>query len=183
MKMKFEMGLACLALLVFASCGEKSTAKKAGELDDFVLFVQQEIQWLQKTQPGLRKTVSKGDEVSTETIDSLDWANELEWVTTWSLLEAAKKTKYDETVDSAGSLKIVRYNAQDTAAELQELMVNYRKNKIQLMQWTIKQRSWYMDRDVRVSFQPRQGYGVSVSENAIWSSPVAYEIFAEIGNR
>jgi len=63
------------------------------------------------------------------------------------------------------------------------LMVNYRKNKIQLMQWTIKQRSWYMDRDVRVSFQPRQGYGVSVSENAIWSSSVVYEIFAEIGNR
>ena len=44
MKMKYGMGLACLALLVFASCGEKSTAKKAGELDDFVLFAQQEIQ-------------------------------------------------------------------------------------------------------------------------------------------
>ncbi len=60
-------------------------------------------------------------------------------------------------------------------------MVNYRKQKIQLIQWTIKQRSWYMDRDVRISFQPRQGYGVSVSENAIWASPNSYEIFAEIG--
>jgi len=84
-------------------------------------------------------------------------------------------------VDSSGALKIVRFNAQDTAAELQELMVNYRKQKIQLIQWTIKQRSWYMDRDVRISFQPRQGYGVSVSENAIWASPNSYEIFAEIG--
>jgi hypothetical protein len=50
-----------------------------------------------------------------------------------------------------------------------------------LMQWTIKQRSWYMDRDVRISFQPRQGYGVSVKENAVWASPNSYEIFAEIG--
>lgn len=183
MKMKLGLGVACMFMAGFAACTEKSAAKKAGESDSFVLFAQKEIGWLQKTQPGLRKTVSKGDEVSTETVDSLDWANELEWVTTWSLLEAAKKSKYDETIDSAGSLKIVRYNAQDTAAELQELMVNYRKNQIQLMQWTIKQRSWYMDRDVRVSFQPRQGYGISVNENAIWSSPKAYEIFAEIGNR
>ncbi|MCX8485464.1 MAG: hypothetical protein ORO02_09705 [Bacteroidia bacterium] len=169
-----------LCLIVFVGCG-KSTASKQSATDGFVEFAQQEIAWLQKTQPGLRKTVSKGEEVSTETIDSVDWANELEWVTAWSLIESAKKTHYDETVDTSGALKIVRYNAQDTMAELQELMVNYRKNKVQLMQWTIKQRSWYMDRDVRISFQPRQGYGISVSENAIWTSPNAYEIFAEIG--
>lgn len=92
-------------------------------------FALKEIDWLQKSQPGLRKTVTKGDEVSTESMDTLDWSNELEWVTEWSLTEAAKKSKYDETVDSSGALKIVRFNAQDTAAELQELMVNYRKQK------------------------------------------------------
>jgi hypothetical protein len=62
-------------------------------------------------------------------------------------------------------------------------MVTYRKGKIDLMQWDIKQRSWYMDRDLRVSFQPRKGYGVRVSENAVWASPRAYEIFAEINNK
>jgi len=178
-----NLGLVGWVVLVFVACTEKQPAASVGGKDEFVEFAQEEIAWLQKSQPGLRKTVSKGEEVTTETVDSLDWANELEWVTTWSLSEASKKYKYDETIDSAGALKIVRYNAQDTAAELQELMVNYRKNRIQLMQWTIKQRSWYMDRDVRVSFQPRQGYGINVAENAVWSSPNSYEIFAEIGHR
>jgi hypothetical protein len=170
-----------LGVIALVACNDAGSPQNVAAEDGFVSFALKEIDWLQKSQPGLRKTVTKGDEVSTESMDTLDWSNELEWVTEWSLTEAAKKSKYDETVDSSGALKIVRFNAQDTAAELQELMVNYRKQKIQLIQWTIKQRSWYMDRDVRISFQPRQGYGVSVSENAIWASPNSYEIFAEIG--
>lgn len=170
-----------LGVIALVACNDADSPQNVAAEDGFVSFALKEIDWLQKSQPGLRKTVTKGDEVSTESMDTLDWSNELEWVTEWSLTEAAKKSKYDETVDSSGALKIVRFNAQDTAAELQELMVNYRKQKIQLIQWTIKQRSWYMDRDVRISFQPRQGYGVSVSENAIWASPNSYEIFAEIG--
>ena len=170
-----------LGVIALVACNDAGSPPNVAAEDGFVSFALEEIDWLQKSQPGLRKTVTKGDEVSTESMDTLDWSNELEWVTEWSLTEAAKKSKYDETVDSSGALKIVRFNAQDTAAELQELMVNYRKQKIQLIQWTIKQRSWFMDRDVRISFQPRQGYGVSVSENAIWASPNSYEIFAEIG--
>lgn len=178
MRKIWMVGLGVIALV---ACNDAGSPQNVAAEDGFVSFALNEIDWLQKSQPGLRKTVTKGDEVSTESMDTLDWSNELEWVTEWSLTEAAKKSKYDETVDSSGALKIVRFNAQDTAAELQELMVNYRKQKIQLIQWTIKQRSWYMDRDVRISFQPRQGYGVSVSENAIWASPNSYEIFAEIG--
>ena len=178
MRKIWMVGLGVIALV---ACNDAGSPQNVAAEDGFVSFALKEIDWLQKSQPGLRKTVTKGDEVSTESMDTLDWSNELEWVMEWSLTEAAKKSKYDETVDSSGALKIVRFNAQDTAAELQELMVNYRKQKIQLIQWTIKQRSWYMDRDVRISFQPRQGYGVSVSENAIWASPNSYEIFAEIG--
>ncbi len=176
-----KIWLVGLGVIALVACNDADSPQNVAAEDGFVSFALKEIDWLQKSQPGLRKTVTKGDEVSTESMDTLDWSNELEWVTEWSLTEAAKKSKYDETVDSSGALKIVRFNAQDTAAELQELMVNYRKQKIQLIQWTIKQRSWYMDRDVRISFQPRQGYGVSVSENAIWASPNSYEIFAEIG--
>ena len=160
MRKIWMVGLGVIALV---ACNDAGSPQNVAAEDGFVSFALKEIDWLQKSQPGLRKTVTKGDEVSTESMDTLDWSNELEWVTEWSLTEAAKKSKYDETVDSSGALKIVRFNAQDTAAELQELMVNYRKQKIQLIQWTIKQRSWYMDRDVRISFQPRQGYWVSVS--------------------
>jgi len=176
-------GAVLLLFLMMAGCGKDQWVDAAKESDSFVRFAQNEILWLQKIQPGMRKTVTSGEDVSTETLDSVEWSNELEMIRSWSVSEYRKKHTYDETVDSAGSLMIVRYNAQDTLAELQELMVTYRKGKIDLMQWDIKQRSWYMDRDLRVSFQPRKGYGVRVSENAVWASPRAYEIFAEINNK
>ena len=56
------------------------------------------------------------------------------------------------------------------------------KGKIEIMQWTVIQRSWFMDRDLRISFQPRKGYGIRVIENAIWSSEKSYEIYIEINN-
>jgi hypothetical protein len=181
---RYGLSTAVLLLcLMMAGCGKDQWVDAAKESDSFVRFAQNEILWLQKIQPGMRKTVTSGEDVSTETLDSVEWSNELEMIRSWSVSEYRKKHTYDETVDSAGSLMIVRYNAQDTLAELQELMVTYRKGKIDLMQWDIKQRSWYMDRDLRVSFQPRKGYGVRVSENAVWASPRAYEIFAEINNK
>ena len=181
---RYGLSVAVLLLcLMMAGCGKDQWVDAAKESDSFVRFAQNEILWLQKIQPGMRKTVTSGEDVSTETLDSVEWSNELEMIRSWSVSEYRKKHTYDETVDSAGSLMIVRYNAQDTLAELQELMVTYRKGKIDLMQWDIKQRSWYMDRDLRVSFQPRKGYGVRVSENAVWASPRAYEIFAEINNK
>jgi hypothetical protein len=183
MKRYWESGAVLMLCVLMAGCGKDQWVDAAKESDSFVRFAQNEISWLQKIQPGMRKTVTSGEDVSTETLDSVEWSNELEMIRSWSVSEYRKKYTYDETVDSAGSLMIVRYNAQDTLAELQELMVTYRKGKIDLMQWDIKQRSWYMDRDLRVSFQPRKGYGVRVSENAVWASPRAYEIFAEINNK
>ena len=183
MKRYWEIGAVLMLCVLMAGCGKDQWVDAAKESDSFVRFAQNEIMWLQKIQPGMRKTVTSGEDVSTETLDSVEWSNELEMIRSWSVSEYRKKHTYDETVDSAGSLMIVRYNAQDTLAELQELMVTYRKGKIDLMQWDIKQRSWYMDRDLRVSFQPRKGYGVRVSENAVWASPRAYEIFAEINNK
>ncbi len=183
MKRYWESGAVLMLCVLMAGCGKDQWVDAAKESDSFVRFAQNEIMWLQKIQPGMRKTVTSGEDVSTETLDSVEWSNELEMIRSWSVSEYRKKHTYDETVDSAGSLMIVRYNAQDTLAELQELMVTYRKGKIDLMQWDIKQRSWYMDRDLRVSFQPRKGYGVRVSENAVWASPRAYEIFSEINNK
>ena len=180
--MKQLLMLMSAAVMGLWSCSEKGVSKKLSETDSLIAFAQGEIAELQRAQKTLRKTVSRGEEVTTETLANVDWSNELEWVTAWSLQGAKKKCVYDETIDSSGALKIVRYNAQDSTAALQELMVNYRKNEIQLMQWTVRQRSWYLDRDLRISFQPKQGYGVWVNENAIWTSPNAYEIFAEIQN-
>ncbi len=173
-----------VALLV--GCGKDSHVDAAAEPDSFVRFAQNEIAWLQKVQPGMTKTVTEGEKVETESIDSLDWQNELESIPTWSVFALSKKSKtqpaYDTTIDESGPLKIVRMNARDTAAELQELMVTYRKGKIEIMQWTVLQRSWYMDRDLRISFQPRKGYGIQVKENAIWSSEKSDEIYIENNN-
>ena len=167
-------------------CGKDSHIDAAAEPDSFVRFAQNEIDWLQKVQPGITKTVTEGEKVETEFLDSLDWNNELEAIRTWSVFALAKKSKtqpaYDTTIDESGALKIVRMNARDTAAELQEFMVTYRKGKIEIMQWTVIQRSWFMDRNLRISFQPRKGYGIHVIENAIWSSEKSYEIYIEINN-
>ena len=167
-------------------CGKDSHIDAAAEPDSFVRFAQNEIDWLQKVQPGITKTVTEGEKVETEFLDSLDWNNELEAIRTWSVFALAKKSKtqpaYDTTIDESGALKIVRMNARDTAAELQEFMVTYRKGKIEIMQWTVIQRSWFMDRNLRISFQPRKGYGIQVIENAIWSSEKSYEIYIEINN-
>ena len=167
-------------------CGKDSLGDAAAEPDSFVRFAQNEIAWLQKVQPGMTKTVTEGEKVETESIDTLDWNNELEAIRTWSVYAISKKSKmqpaYDTTIDESGPLKIERMNALDTAAELQELMVTYRKGKIEIMQWTVIQRSWFMDRDLRISFQPRKGYGIQVKENAIWSSEKSYEIYIEINN-
>lgn len=167
-------------------CSKDSHVDAAAEPDSFVRFAQNEIAWLQKMQPGMTKTVTEGEKVETESMDSLDWNNELEAICTWSVYAISKKSKmqpaYDTTMDESGPLKIVRMNACDTAAELQELMVTYRKGKIELLQWTVIQRSWFMDRDLRISFQPRKGYGIQVKENAIWASEKSYEIYIEINN-
>lgn len=169
-------------LCFLLGCGQDKQVVSASEKDSFLRFAQKEISWLQKTQPSIRKTVTRGELVNTETFDSVDWVNELEMLNAWSLSEAKKKFAYDETIDSSGILMIVRYNARDTAAELQELMVTYRKGLIDLMQWTIQQRSWYIDRDLRLSFQPRKGYGVIVKQDVLWASPEMYDIFVEINN-
>ena len=167
-------------------CSKDSHVDAAAEPDSIVRFAQNEIAWLQKMQPGMTKTVTEGETVETETMDSLDWNNELEAIRTWSVYAISKKSKmqpaYDTTIDESGPLKIARMNARDTAAELQELMVTYRKGKIELLQWTVIQRSWFMDRDLRISFQPRKGYGIQVKENAIWASEKSYEIYIEINN-
>ena len=179
-------GLIAMAFLLLAGCSADNHVDVGAESDSFVRFAQNEIAWLQKTQPGMTKTVMEGEAVETESIDSLNWDNELEAIRTWSLQSITKKSKvqpaYDTTTDESGALKIVRMNARDSTNELQELMVTYRKGKIELMQWTVIQRSWYMDRDLRISFQPRKGYGVQVKENAIWSSEKSYEIYIEINN-
>jgi|APGre2960657468_1045069.scaffolds.fasta_scaffold05909_3 hypothetical protein len=172
--------------LFLMGCGKDSRIDAAAEPDSFVRFAQNEIDWLQKVQPGMTKTVNEGEKVETESLDSLDWNNELEAIRTWSVFALTKKSKtqpaYDTMIDESGALKIVRMNARDTAAELQELMVTYRKGEIEIMQWTVIQRSWFMDRDLRISFQPRKGYGIRVIENAIWSSEKSYEIYIEINN-
>ena len=76
--MNWMVGLGVLAM---CACNDAAAPKNAAVVDRFVAFAQTEIAWLQKSQLGLRKTVTKGEEVSTEDIDSLDWANEMEWVT------------------------------------------------------------------------------------------------------
>lgn len=171
-----------LCVFGLGSCLDNEKISRSSEKDSFLRFAQNEIQFLQKNQPGGRKTVGLEEDVKTEVLDSIDWGNEIEATCKWTLTETKKKSIVETTVDSSGQLMIVRYNCVDTMAPLQELMVSYRKGLIDLMQWTVQQRSWWIDRNMRISFQPRKGFGISVKENSIWASPKSYEIYIEINN-
>lgn len=74
-------------------CGKDSHIDAAEEPDSFVRFAQNEIDWLQKVQPGITKTVTAGEKVETESLDSLDWNNELEAIRTWSVFALAKNQR------------------------------------------------------------------------------------------
>ncbi len=174
--------LLCLCIFGLGSCQDNKKVNRSAENDSFLRFAQNEIQYLQKNQPGGRKTVSAAEDIKTEVLDSIDWGNELEAICKWTLTETKKKSIVETTVDSSGQLMIVRYNCVDTLAPLQELMVTYRKGLIELMQWTVQQRSWWIDRNMRISFQPRKGFGISVNENSIWACPKSYDIYIEINN-
>ncbi|MCC7298522.1 MAG: hypothetical protein IT244_09330, partial [Bacteroidia bacterium] len=56
-----------------------------------------------------------------------------------------------------------------------------RKNgRIELIEAKLKTRSFIVDRDTRLSYQPMKGYGIQMKENYLWSQARETEIFAEI---
>ncbi|MBS3913076.1 MAG: hypothetical protein KG003_01120 [Bacteroidetes bacterium] len=135
---------------------------------------------LDSIKPVIHKTMVNNEDPMDVKMDSADWKEELSLFEMLDLRTAANEDKYTESVDSNGNLKIQRFSALDSNREIQSLSITYRNNEIELIEAFLKKRTFVVDRDTRMSYQPGKGYGIQLDENYIWSKPHTKEIFVEL---
>lgn len=128
---------------------------------------------------------SEGEEVKQERLDSMDverWSQELRGFINASYIDSNDTTHYQYALDRSGRFEIRRFTAKDTMAPLQRWEETKVDGVIQLITWETQKRSVLMDRRVEMTYQPLKGYRVRMKEDAAWSAPRDYEIFAEFIN-
>lgn len=135
---------------------------------------------LTANQPGLDKTISQGDDITSFTADSLDWAAELQPFTALDMSSAAYQNAYDVNTDSNERLSITRFTAKDTTLEIQEISITRRNQNVEMMEIKTRKRSIWVDRDQVLSYLPGKGYNLRIAEDYIWSSPRITEIMATL---
>jgi hypothetical protein len=58
-----------------------------------------------------------------------------------------------------------------------------RKYQCYLVTWDYKQRTWWMDRDIRAFYQKSaKSFGYKIRENAIWSQPKGLDVQVNLSN-
>lgn len=145
-------------------------------MPDFKLFFQKEIKKLSADQPGLDKTISEGEDITSFTADSLDWSAELRPFTSLDMSSAAYQNAFDVITDSNERLTITRFTAKDSTLEIQEISITHRIKNLEMMEIKTRKRSVWVDRDQVLSYLPGKGYNVNIMENYVWSSPRITEI-------
>lgn len=162
------------------SCGSKNNSNLKSGFFDFPAFFTEEIKTLSKLNPGLRKTIAIDGEPNTVSSDTADWNTELKVFFNIDLNPIISKEKYTIDLDSSAPLSILHYTAKDTTSEIQEVNITRKNGRIELIEAKLKTRSFIVDRDTRLSYQPMKGYGIQMKENYLWSQARETEIFAEI---
>ena len=147
-------------------------------MPDLKTFFTGQIRQLTVEQPGLDKTISQGDDISSFTADSLDWAAELQPFTTLDMSSASYQNAFDINTDSNERLSIIRFTAKDTMLEIQEISITRRNRNVEMMEIKTRKRSVWVDRDQVLSYLPGKGYNISITEDYIWSSPRTTDIMA-----
>lgn len=174
-----------VAALAWVSC-QTPEDKKSVFNDQWSVYTKElyrQVQELDDAQPGCYKTVIKGEDIHTEELDSCDFAQEFAVFLNYDLALAEKRFgAYRETLDSSQGLSLLRFECSDTTADLRQFQVLKKQGLVQLLEWEIQTRSFLMDRFMKLSVQPGKGYRIWVRENALWASPVEYEIFTELHN-
>lgn len=176
MKQLFILGIVVLELL--ACSGAKKAPKS--NMFDFPSYFKQEVAKLNAANPEVDKVVVEDNEPTEADTGAVDWKKELQFFNVLDFNKPGIAEKYEVYVDSNQSLSIVRYAAKDTSAFIREVSVTRKNDEIQLIEAFTQTKSWVVDRDTRLSYQPGKGYGLLIHENYIWSKPRVREIFAEI---
>jgi hypothetical protein len=178
---KFQIPITLLTVVFICSCGNgtgKKTAK--GQYPDLKNYFKSEASVLDSLDPAAHVTVVENDEPVDKKYDSMDWKKELSIFEILDLAAEGNRDKFLVSVDSNARLRITHYSAVDTAQEIQSVSITELDGKTDLVEAFLKKRSFVVDRDTRLSYQPGKGYGIQVRENYIWSKPGSKEIFVEI---
>lgn len=166
-------------IVLVSSCG-KSKISPQTPYYNFPEYFGKQVSALNQLNPEIRKIIVTNDEsIQIDTV-GIDWKKELKIFEIIDLNLANITEKYDEFIDSNGSLAVVRYVVKDTTMELREVNVTRKNGQIQLIEAFAEKHTWVVDRSTRISYLPQKGYGVLVHDNYIWSKPKTTEIFVEI---
>lgn len=154
--------------------------------DEWQSYMVKQIDSLMIQNSSVVKNITSQDQVENEVLNAPiskeKWMDELGAFLMVDFNKEKEKSKLQRSLDSAGKNTIENYYTNDTNAYLQSFSIHKTNNVIQLLQWQLKTRSFLMDRDVQMSYQPLKGYRIQINENALWNSPKQLEIFAEIQN-
>jgi hypothetical protein len=164
----------------------KSSKNEFVPKDEWQKYMVNQIDSLLIINPTVVKNITTRDLVENEVLNlpitREKWMDELGAFLMVDFSTEKEKSKLQHSIDSAGKNSIENYYSNDTNAYLQSFSIHKTNNKIQLLQWQLKKRTFLMDRDVQMSYQPLKGYRIQINENALWNSPKQIEIFAEIQN-
>lgn len=186
--MKYEHSKRLNAMVVILILGitactpndQKSNSLQSSS-DKWTAFMKSEIEKLSKSPVAITKDITEGESVERQVItlkSPSEWDEELKGFLNFQTETELIKSKSSQTIDSNGMYHIARNSASDTNAYLQEFTVWKVKNEVQILTWKYKTRSFLMDRNVEMSYQPMKGYRLQIWENSVWSSPKQMEIFA-----
>lgn len=173
-----------LALLIAAACSSEKESRVA--LPEGFTDVQQyftaEAKRLDRIQPGLQKTIQMGEDVNSTEADSVSWSAEFEPFLQVDPAMARYRNAFEKSQDSGNGISILRFFAKDTLCDIQEVTTTHKKGRLELLEIRTRERSWAVDRERWMSYQPGRGYRIVVTEDYIWSGKRSTEIFATFRN-
>jgi hypothetical protein len=175
--------LALIAIGVFSCKKTKTTSCTLPEevvaMND---FVNKEIEKYKKTNTGITRHTTIGEEVTTLKMDTVDWGSELQVFKEIADNASCFCNGMSSSSDSLNRLVIKEWTTTDSLCGLQRFKMVSKNGKTELIEALTRTRSWTVDRDVLLSYQPDKGYRVMIYENNLWSKPSRKEIFAAFDN-
>lgn len=171
-------------ILLLSACtrsAEIKTLPPQGMMDLSGWFAA-EAKRLNEVQPGIVKNIQRGEKLETIESDSLNWNEEFAPFLAINNATAKYKNNFVRKVDSSGKLELTTFTGKDSTLEIQRVFATRVGGRLELLQISTRERSWIVNRDKELTYQPGRGYRIEVKEDYLWSSPSTTEIFVVFKN-
>lgn len=168
-----------IAILLLSACSRGVETKITPQegMMDLAQWFGAEAKRLNQVQPGIVKNIQQGEKLETIEADSLNWTEEFAPFLALNNATARYQNMFVRKVDSSGPLEMITYTCKDSTLEIQQVFTTRVGGRLEIIQVTTRDRSWIVDRDKVLTYQPGRGYRIEVRENYIWNSPTNTEIF------